>query len=353
MKALCLKSPGVVGYCDVSEPKLTPWGAILSPIMVTPCSSDVHTAFGGGAPKIPNLVFGHESVAEVIAVGEYVKDFKVGDIVAVPSITPDWREVDIQNGNYNHAGNHFSGHKLGRSIPGVFAEKFLVADADTTLAQIPKGVSLKQALMSVDVMTTGFTGAEMADIKVGDTVVVMGIGPIGLMAIAGARQLGAARIIAVGSRTKSVELAKMYGATDIISYRGGNVVEQVLSMTEQRGADSVIIAGGSDEVFTQAFDMVCYGIGTVSNINYFGGTGSLSFPKFSGGRGMAGKTLHTSLCKGGRARIERMMAMIKYNRVDPELLVTHELTGFDQIEKALYMMKNKPEGLLKVVVNLK
>ena len=165
-------------------------------------------------------------------------------------------------------------------------------------------------------MTTGFTGAEMADIKVGDTVVVMGIGPIGLMAIAGARQLGAARIIAVGSRTKSVELAKMYGATDIISYRGGNVVEQVLSMTEQRGADSVIIAGGSDEVFTQAFDMVCYGIGTVSNINYFGGTGSLSFPKFSGGRGMAGKTLHTSLCKGGRARIERMMAMIKYN---PEL----------------------------------
>lgn len=353
MKALCLKSPGIVGYCDVPEPILTPWGAILTPIIVTPCSSDVHTVFNGGSPKAPNLVFGHEAIGQVVEMGEYVNDFKIGDIVAVPAITPDWREVDIQNGNYNHAGSHFSGHKLGRSIPGVFAEKFLINDADTTLAKIPEGVSLKQALMSVDVMTTGFTGAEAADIKVGDTVCIMGIGSVGLMAVAGARQLGAARIVAIGSRPKCVELAKKYGATDVISYKDGDVVEQVLEMTAQRGVDSVIIAGGPDEVFTQAFDMVCYGIGTVSNVNYFGGTGDLAFPKFSGGRGMAGKTLHTSLCKGGRARIERMMAMIKYGRVDPEPLITHELAGFDQIEKALYMMKNKPADLIKVAINLK
>lgn len=353
MKALCLKSPGIVGYCDVPEPILTPWGAILTPVIVTPCSSDVHTAFGGGSPKAPNLVFGHEAVAQVIEVGEYVNDFKVGDIVAVPAITPDWREIDIQNGNYNHAGTPFSGHKLGRSIPGVFAEKFLINDADTTLAKIPQGVSLKQALMSVDVMTTGFTGAEAANIKVGDTVVVIGIGPIGLMAIAGARLLGAARIVAIGSRPKCVELAKKYGATDVISYKDGDVVEQVLEMTMHRGADSVIIAGGPDEVLAQAFDMVCYGIGTISNVNYFGGTGNLAFPKFSGGRGMAGKALHTSLCKGGRARIERMMAMIKYGRVDPEPLITHEQAGFEQIEKALYMMKDKPADLIKVAINLK
>lgn len=349
MKAFCLKGPGNVGFCNVPEPKLTAYGAILKPVALTPCSSDVHTIWGG-SPKQPNLVLGHEGLGEIIEIGEYVKDFKVGDIVAVPAITPDWREVDIQNGNFNHAGAHFSGHKLGRSVPGEFSEKFLILDADTTLAKIPEEVSLKQALMSVDVMTTGLTGAEAANIKFGDTVVVFGIGPVGLMAIAGAKMLGAARIIAIGTRPKCVELAKFYGATDILSYKDCDIVKKVLDMTGQRGCDGVIIAGGGDDAFTQAFDMVCYGIGTVSNINYFGGTGCLGFPKFSGGRGMAGKTLHTSLCKGGRARIERMLQLIKYKRIDPAPLVTHELEGFDNIEKALYMMKDKPQGLIKVMV---
>lgn len=351
MKAFCLVSPGCVDYVDVPEPRLTPYGAIIKPIAVTPCSSDVHTVWGGGSAKSPNLVLGHEGIGEIIEVGDFVSDFKIGDIVAIPAITPDWREVDIQNGNFNHAGAHFSGHKLGRSIPGEFSEKFLIADADTTLAKIPKDISEKQALMSVDVVSTGFTGAEAANIKLGDTVVVIGIGPIGLMAIAGASLLGAGRIIAIGTRPKCIELAKYYGATDILSYKDGDIVDNVLDMTNQRGADSVIIAGGNDSVFTQAFDMVCYGIGTVSNINYFGGSGVLGFPKFSGGRGMAGKTLHTSLCKGGRARIERIFEMIRYNRLDPAPLVTHELNGFDKIKDALYMMKNKSEDLVKVMVH--
>ena len=354
MNAFCLKSPGVVGYCDVAEPRLEghPYGAIVHPVAVAPCSSDVHTAFGGGSPKAPNLVFGHESVGEVVQVGDYVRDFKAGDLVAVPSITPDWREVDIQNGNYGHAGTHFSGHKLGRSEPGVFADRFLVHDADTTLAHIAPDISMKQALMSVDVVTTGFTGAEAANIKLGDTVCVIGIGPIGLMAVAGAKLLGAARIIAVGTRPKSVELAKYYGATDIVSYKDGDIAEQVLDMTHGRGTDSVIIAGGKDGVFTQAFDMVCYGIGTVSNVNYFGGTGSLAYPKFNGGRGMAGKTLHTSLAKGGRARLERIFEMIRYGRLDPAPLITHELYGFDKIGDALMLMKEKPVDLIKVMVNI-
>ena len=87
------------------------------------------------------------------------------------------------------------------------------------------------------------------------------------------------------------------------------------------GTDSVIICGGNDEVFAQAIDMVRYGIGTVSNVNYFGGTGNLPFPKFSGGRGMAGKTIRTELAEGGRARIERMLSMVKYGRIHPEKLV--------------------------------
>ncbi|OUQ12269.1 NAD(P)-dependent alcohol dehydrogenase [Lachnoclostridium sp. An14] len=353
MKAFVLKEPGVVGWHDAPEPRLKqPYGAILRPVAVTPCSSDVHTVFGGGSRKAPNLVLGHECVAQVLEVGEEVRDFALGEIVAVPAITPDWRARAIQEGNDRHASAPFSGHQLGRTQPGVFSEKFLIPDADTTLAKIPEGVTLEQALMCVDVVTTGFTGAEYADIKIGDTVVVMGIGPIGLMAIEGARHLGAARIIAVGSRPVCVELAKEFGATDVISYKDGDVTEQVLSMTGGVGSDCVILCGGGDEVFTQAVDMVRYGTGTISNVNYYGGTGFLEFPKFSGGRGMAGKTIRTELAKGGRARIERLLSMVKYGRIHPEKLVTHTLYGLDQVEQALYMMKDKTDGLIKVMVKI-
>ena len=352
MKAFVLKEPGVVGWYDAPEPKLTPYGAILEPVAVTPCSSDVHTVFGGGCRKAPNLILGHECVARILETGDMVQDFAPGEVVAVPAITPDWRAKAIQEGNDRHASAPFSGHQLGRTQPGVFAEKFLIPDADTTLAKIPDGVTLEQALMCVDVVTTGFTGAEYADIKIGDTVVVMGIGPIGLMAVEGARHLGAARIIAVGTRPICRQLAAEFGATDIISYKDGDVTEQVLSMTGGVGADSVIICGGGDEVFTQAVDMVRYGTGTISNVNYYGGTGMLGFPKFSGGRGMAGKTIHTELAKGGRARIERLLAMVKYGRIDPQKLVTHHLSGLDKVEDALYMMKEKPEDLVKVMVTI-
>ena len=352
MTAFVLKAPGVVGWHDAPEPKLTPYGAILEPVAVTPCSTDVHTVFGGGSRKAPNLVLGHECVGRIVETGELVEDFSPGEIVAVPALTPDWRAKSIQEGNDRHASAPFSGHQLGRSQPGVFAERFLIKDADTTLAKIPEGVSLEEALMCVDVVTTGFTGAEYADIKIGDTVVVMGIGPIGLMAVEGARHLGAGRIIAVGSRPVCTELAREFGATDVISYKDRDVVEQVLSMTNGVGADSVIICGGGDQSFTQAVDMVRYGIGTISNVNYYGGTGNLGFPKFSGGRGMAGKTIHTELARGGRARIERLMAMVKYGRIHPGKLVTHHLKGLDNVEKALYMMKEKNDGLIKVMVRI-
>lgn len=351
MKAFAHIGPGQFGWIEAPTPQLKqPYGAILQPIAVAPCSSDIHTIDGGKGPKIDNLILGHECVARVVKVADEVKDFKPGDLVIVPAITPNWRATAIQEMNFGHAEDHFSGHRLGRTWPGVFAEYLALPDADTTLAHLPDWMSLSQGLMCADVMTTGFTGAESADIKTGDVVCVVGIGPIGLMAVAAARCLGAARIIAVGSRPHCVELAKKYGATDIVDYHNGDISEQVLKMTNQIGPDSVILAGGGDEVFTQAVDMVRYGIGTIANINYYGGTGGLIYPKFSGGRGMAGKSIRMELAKGGRARMERMIAMVRYGRVDPGSLVTHVLDGMDKLPEAIDMMRNKQSGAIKVMV---
>ncbi len=350
MKSFVLKQPGVVGWHNSPEPVLDDYGAILRPIAVTPCSSDVHLVFGGGSPKEPNLILGHESIAEVISVGQNVRDFKAGDRVAVPAITPDWHEKSIAEGNLAHAGKPFSGHQFGRTSPGVFAERYFVPDADMNLAKIPQGVTDEQALMCVDVMTTGFTGAENAGIKIGSTVCVFGIGPIGLMAVAGARLLGAGRIFAVGSRPNCVELAKQYGATDILNYKTDDIKETILSQTGGIGVDSVIIAGGNNDVLALAYDIVRYGIGTISNINYLSGTGFVQLPIFSGGRGMCGKTLNMELAKGGRARIERLLDMVKYGRIDPSPLVTHKLKGLEQVENALCMMRDKTDGVIKVMV---
>lgn len=354
MRAYILKGRGHAEWTeDAPEPLLSePYGAILSPVAVSPCTSDVNTVYGSGSEKPANLILGHECVARVTAVASRVRDFRPGDLVAVPAITPDWRAPSVQEGNDRHAGRPFSGNALGRSIPGVFAERFAIADADTTLAKVPEGVSLQDALMCVDVATTGFTGAEAAEIRVGDTVVVLGIGAIGLMAIQGAALLGAARILGVGTRPAGIALAKEFGANELLDYHNGTIVEQVLQRTDGIGADVVIICGGDDRSFSDAVDMVRYGIGRVVNLKHYPGDGGLAIPKFSGGRGMAGKTIKLELCRGGRSRMERLLRMVVYGRICPGKMVTHELQGLERVAEGLELMRNKPGNLIKVMVRV-
>lgn len=363
MRAFVLKGRGITAYVDKPLPMLeAPHGALLTPVLVSPCTSDVHTVWQG-SPKRPNLTLGHECVARVQAVGEAVRDFQSGDLVAVPAITPDWGHPDVQR-NPAHAGVNFSAHMLGKSIDGAFQEVFYLPYADQNLAKIPAGVSPEAALMCVDVVTTGFTAVEAAEVKPGDVVVVMGIGAIGLAAVMGAKLHGAARVFAVGSRPENVRLAETLGA-EVIDYKrcrcalpegmhplanatGSPVVNRVLEETKTKGADAVLICGGGDDALPQAVDMVKYGTGIVANVNYYGADteviqegriDGILIPKFSIGRGMAGKTLKFALAKGGRARIEYLLGLCEGGRIHPECLITERLTGFDQISQALYDMK--------------
>lgn len=352
MRAIALIEPGKIAEISIDEPILEDeYGVILEPLVVTPCTSDVHTVFHGGSPKRKNLILGHESVCKVIKTGSKVKDFKVGEVVAVPAITPSWTSLDIQFGNICHADTPFSGHKLGRSINGVFEEKFYLPLADLNLAKIPSNVSLEQALMTIDVVSTGFTAVKEAEISFGDNVLIFGIGAIGLMAISAAKLSGAARIIVVGGRKMSFELAHEYGATDLINYRE---VEDIVSEVKKINIriDKVIICGGNDNTMRQAFDIVSYGTGIISNVNYFTGTNDIPIPKFSGGKGMCGKTLKMSLSNGGRAWIERLLSLISLNKFDPTKLITSKLYGFDKIIPAIYKMKDEKENNLKIAVYL-
>jgi threonine dehydrogenase-like Zn-dependent dehydrogenase len=206
-------------------------------------------------------------------------------------------------------------------------------------------------------VTTGFSGAENANIQIGDTVVVIGIGPVGLCAVAGAKLRGVGRLFAVGSRPNCINIAKEYGTTDIINYREGDIVEQILNETNGEGADAVIIAGGNSETFAQAIQMAKAG-STISNINYYGvqnyeGAGDiLPIPRFAWGAGMAHKTITGGLCPGGRLRMEKLINVVEQGRMDPSLLISHRFKGLESVEEALYLMKDKPRDLIKPMVTL-
>ena len=349
MEAFALIRRNEAKIIDLPSPKLSdPYNAILTPVAISVCTSDVNTVYGSGSKKPDNLILGHEAVARIVKVGEKVKDFKEGDVVVVPSMTPNFHDKDIQDGNFLHAGANFSANTLGRSTPGVFAREFEVADVDLNLAILPEGVSLGNGLMCTDMATTGFTGAER--VNFGDTVVVLGIGGVGLMAVCGAALRGAGRIIAVGSRGASVPLAYEYGASEVISYKNDDITEYVLKATNGKGADVVIIAGGNDKSFSDAIDMVRYGVGKVVNLKLFTGDGSMEIPKFSSGRGMSGKSIYMELGKGGRVRMERLLSMVKHKRFAPEKLITHTFEGFENVEQALELMRNKGNTVIKTMI---
>ncbi len=482
MKALVLKGKGNIAYIEKERPLLAAaHGALLKPLLVSPCTSDVHTIWQG-SPKRPDLTLGHEVIARVEEVGREVTDFRAGDVVAVSAITPDWSQPDVEE-NYAHAGHNFSAHMLGNTIDGAFQELFYLPYADRNLAHIPDGLTLEDALMCVDVLQTGFTAVEEAGVKPGDTVVVMGIGAIGLAAILGAKLAGARTIYAVGSRPENTRIAESmsdFGLAmssdcasaasgggreqapaqsgchvEVLNYRhlhcplpqgmhplanstGSPVVNYVLTKTQTKGADKVLICGGDDLAFPQAIDMVKYGTGVVSNVMYYGAdldtqggelktleamnsaetyltstdaaveaesqaagdinvdsttvasdtgaqptstlgsTGSASskptfavpgdvlrkahtvtlndnidciqIPKFSIGRGMAGKTLKFSLSRGGRQNLERVMQIVQESGVHPSIFITEHYDGLDQIAQAIDDMKERKA--IKIAVKI-
>ena len=295
------------------------------------------------------MILGHEAVGEIVEVGSLVKDLKVGEKVIVPAITPDWGSLEAQGGYSMHSGGMLSGWKFSNFKDGVFAEYFHVNEADANLARLPDGLDPAAAVMLSDMVPTGFHGAELADVQYGESVCVIGIGPVGLMAVAGAALRGAGRLFAVGSRPNCVEAAKAYGATDIINYREGDIVEQILEKTGGKGVDKVIIAGGDNDTFIQAVTMLRPG-GRIGNVNYLGEGDFVRIPRAEWGCGMGHKTIAGGLMPGGRLRMERLAALLVNGRLDTSRLLTHRFQGFDHLEEALLLMKDKPKDLIKPVV---
>ena len=351
MKGYAMLKIGASGWIEKDIPEIGPMDAIVKPLAVAICTSDAHTLWEGAIGDRHNMILGHEACGEVVKVGSLVKDFKPGDRVLTPAITPDWNSLEAQAGYSMHSGGMLCGWKFSNFKDGVFSEFFHVNDADGNLALLPSNIDPVDACMLSDMVPTGFHGVELADVQFGDSVLVIGIGPVGLMSVAGASLRGASRIIAVGTRPLCVEAAKKYGATDFISYKNGPIDEQVMKLTGGKGVDKVVIAGGDCTTFDPAIKCLKPG-GKIGNVNYLGSGQYVNIPRVEWGVGMGHKQINGGLMPGGRLRMEKLGSLVSSGRLNVHHLVTHVFDGWDHLEEALFLMRDKPANLIKPVVRI-
>lgn len=349
MKAFVMRKIGEVGILEKPIPEdPAPNDAIIKATTALVCTSDVHTVKGAIGEKA-DLTLGHEGCGVVERVGSAVTLFKPGDRIVVNAITPCYKCHNCQRGFTSQCGEPLGGWKFANIKDGSFAEYFHVNDADANLTSIPDEVSDEAACYTTDMMSTGFKGAENADIALGGTAAVFGMGPVGQMAAVGARLLGAGCVIAVDNIPHRLELAKEYGADVLINYDEQDAVEEIVNLTNGEGVDSSMEAVGAQIPLENCIKVTRPG-GTISNIGYHGEGEYLNIPRLEWGVGMAEKTIKTLLCPGGSERMTRLLRLIQTGRVDPTKMTSHHFS-FDEIEKAFWMMDTKEDNMFKPVIH--
>lgn len=352
MQAAVFLAPGKIALREKDIPDVGPTDALIRISTTTICGTDVHI-LKGEYPVRQGLTIGHEPVGVIEKLGKSVVGYAEGQRVIAGAICPSFHSYACQDGwPSQDGGGHAHGYKpaggwrFGNTIDGAQAEYLLVPDAQANLAPIPAGLTDEQVLMCPDIMSTGFAGAEHADIRVGDTVAVFAQGPIGLCATAGARLRGAALVIAVDGIESRLAVSRQIGADVTLDFHTTDVVAEILRLTGGRGVDAAIEALGTQATFEAALRVLRPG-GTLSSLGVY--ADDLRIPLDAFVAGLGDHRIVTSLCPGGKARMRRLMAMIEGGRLNLSALVTHRFP-LAQIEEAYELFAHQRDGVLKVAI---
>jgi threonine dehydrogenase-like Zn-dependent dehydrogenase len=352
MKAAVFVEPGKIEIIDKPVPEIGDNDALLRITTTTICGTDVHI-LKGEYPVEKGLTIGHEPVGVIEKLGKNVKGYQEGQRVIAGAICPSFTSYGCQDGHpaqdggaHAHGYKPMGGWRFGNTIDGAQAEYLRVPDAQANLAPVPDGLSDEQVLMCPDIMSTGFAGAESANIQIGDIVAVFAQGPIGLSATAGARLKGASLIIAIDGVDERLSMATRMGADVVLDFRKNDVIEEILKLTGGRGVDSAIEALGKQETFESALRVLKPG-GTLSSLGVYSSDLMIPLDAFSAGLG--DNKIITSLCPGGKERMRRLMNVIAQGRIDLEAMVTHRF-DLEQIVEAYDLFSHQRDGVLKVAV---
>ncbi|WP_353181593.1 NAD(P)-dependent alcohol dehydrogenase [Bosea sp. (in: a-proteobacteria)] len=352
MCAAVFAAPGRIELEDKPIPEVGPLDALLRITTTTICGTDIHI-LKGEYPVARGLTIGHEPVGVIEKLGAEVKGFQEGQRVIAGAITPSGHSAaclcgcSSQDGpGERHGFKAMGGWRFGNTIDGAQAEYLLVPDAMVNLAHVPSGLTDEQVLMCPDIMSTGFSGAESGGVKIGDCVAVFAQGPIGLCATAGARLMGATRIIAVESVPARQEVARRLGADEIVDFSKGDPVDEIMRLTDGRGVDVAIEALGRQETFAAALRVLRPG-GTLSSLGVY--SSDLTIPLGAFAAGLGDHRIVTTLCPGGKERMRRLIDVVASGRVDLEPLVTHRFP-LERIKDAYELFAHQRDGVLKVAI---
>ena len=352
MKAAIFVEPGRIVLDDKPIPEVGPLDALVRVTTTTICGTDVHI-LKGEYPVARGLTIGHEPVGVIEKLGSAVQGYVEGQRVIAGAITPSgWSNACLcgcssQDGaGTAHGWKPMGGWKFGNTIDGCQAEYVLVPDAMANLAPIPDGLSDEQVLMCPDIMSTGFSGAESAGIRIGDTVAVFAQGPIGLCATAGAKLSGASVVIGVDRLPNRLQMAQRMGADHVIDSSGTDPVEEIMRLTQGRGVDVAIEALGTQQTFEACLRVLRPG-GTLSSLGVY--STDLRIPLGAFAAGLGDHRILTTLCPGGKERMRRLMSVIEAQRVDFSAMVTHRFK-LDDIEAAYELFGHQRDGVLKVAI---
>jgi alcohol dehydrogenase len=352
MKAAVFVEPGRIVLEDKRIPDVGPLDALIKVTTTTICGTDIHI-LKGEYPVARGLTVGHEPVGVIHKLGSAVQGYREGQRVIAGAITPSGWSNACQCGYGSqdgagtvHGWKPLGGWKFGNTIDGCQAEYVLVPDAMANLAAVPDELSDEQVLMCPDIMSTGLSGAERANIRIGDTVAVFAQGPIGLCATAGAKLSGATTVIGVDRLANRLEIARRLGADHVIDSSRHDPVEEIMRLTGGRGVDVAIEALGTQATFEACLRVLRPG-GTLSSLGVY--STDLTIPLGAFAAGLGDHHIVTSLCPGGKERMRRLMSVIQSGRVDLGPMVTHRFK-LDDIEKAYELFGHQRDGVLKVAI---
>ena len=269
MKALVYHGPGKKSLDDCPKPEITaPTDAIVRVTKTTICGTDLHILKGDVASCQPGRILGHEGVGVIDQIGSAVTAFKPGDHVLISCISACGKCAYCRKQMYSHCTT--GGWILGNSIDGTQAEYVRIPYADTSLYPIPSGADEEALVMLSDILPTGFEcGVLNGKVQPGNTVAIVGAGPIGLAALLTAQFYSPAEIIMVDLDDNRLEVAKRFGATATVNSKDGKAVETIMKMTAGRGVDTAIEAVGIPATFEMCEKIIAPG-GTIANIGVHG-----------------------------------------------------------------------------------
>jgi alcohol dehydrogenase len=343
MKALVYHGPGKKAWEDKPKPTITkPTDAIVKILKTTICGTDLHIMKGDVPAVTDGRIIGHEGVGIVEEVGNGVSNFKKGDHVIISCITSCGKCEYCKKGMYSHCAD--GGWILGHLIDGTQAEYVRIPHADNSLYPIPAGADEEALVMLSDILPTGFEcGVLNGQVKPGDTIAIVGSGPIGIAALLTAQFYSPAEIIMVDMDENRLSVAKKFGATQTVNNANEDAVTKIMSLTNGKGVDVAIEAVGVPASFELCQSIIAPG-GHIANIGVHGKSVTLHLETLWS----QNVTITTRLVDTVTTPL--LLKTVQSKKLEPNQLITHHFR-LDQVMEAYETFGNAAkEKALKVIL---